>query len=220
MGGHFARSMAALLTLAVAAPAAAEGVQIWSTASLNAPLAGQWRGQVDLSGRTRGGYANGQFVGRLTILHAVAPGLVAGGGYAHNSNYPARGAVTTEGQLFEQLIWDIPAGPIRLAARTRLEQRFQEGVDGTAWRLREQVKLSMPLWHSKMRAVLFAEPFLNLNHTSRVREDFDQLRSFAGLNLPLTRHAALEFGYLGQFRHRLSGNSWIHAVPLTLSVRL
>lgn len=215
-----APTLGVLAALCVAGPAHAEGVQFWPALSVSAPVVGQWQIQADLVARTRGGYAAGQAYVRLGLLHPIAPHLVAGAGYLHAASYSARGAATADDQLFQQLVWDVPAGPVRVTARTRLEQRFQQGVRETSWRLRQQIKLLIPVGHHGLRASLYVEPMFDLNHTPAVRQDFDQMRSFAGVNLPVARDATLEIGYLGQFVHRPTGDYWVHAVPMTLSVRL
>lgn len=215
-----ARLLASALALLFPTGAAA-GVQVWPVASVTAQVGSGWRGTLELSGPTRGGYASGQVAVRVYALHPVARNLSAGGGYTHVAVYAETGSDFAEDQLFEQLSWDMGAlGRAHLTSRTRFEQRFQPGGGEVAWRLREQVRLFLPAGAHGARVALYAEPFLNLNRTPRIRQTFDQLRMFAGLNLPVARSANLEFGYLGQLVHRPAGDAWVHALPVSLSVRL
>lgn len=124
-----------------------------------------------------------------------------------------------EDQLAEQINWSVGTfGPVTLVTRTRLEQRFIVGNDGLAWRLREQIRLVAPIRRSPLSAVLWAEPFIALNRTSATRESFDQLRVFAGVSARLSRHADVEFGYLNQHLHRLSGDVTNDVVPVVISL--
>ncbi len=195
-------------------------MQFWPALSISAPIAGQWRVQTDLVARTRGGYGAGQAYIRIGLLHPVGPDLAVGGGYLRSASYPARGKAAADDQLFQQIVWNVVARPVQLTARTRLEERFQQGADGVSWRVRQQIKLLVPVGDHGLRASIYVEPMFDLNRTSLVRQGFDQMRSFAGLNVPVARNASLEIGYLGQFVHRPAGDNWVHAVPMTLSVRL
>ena len=209
------------LALLLPTGAAAAGVQVWPAATVNLPLGGEWRGTVELSGRTRAGYPSGQVVLRMFALHPIAPGVSLGGGYARTEITQAGGRRLSEDQSFQQLNWDMGrAGPASFTTRVRLEQRFQSGVREASWRIRAQVRAFAPVGNNGVRLALFAEPFVALNRTTRVRRDFDQLRLFGGLNLPVTGNATLEVGYLGQFLNRAGGDTWVHAVPISFNVRL
>jgi len=67
--------------------------------------------------------------------------------------------------------------------------------------------------------IVWVEPFFALNQTSSVRSGFDQLRSFAGISVPLSKRVEIEAGYLNQFLPRASGDIHNDAVPVTLYVR-
>ena len=84
--------------------------------------------------------------------------------------------------------------------------------------MREQVKASVPLGHH-VAGIVWVEPFFALNQTSSVRSGFDQLRSFAGISVPLSKRVEIEAGYLNQFLPRASGDIHNDTVPVTLYVR-
>jgi hypothetical protein len=67
---------------------------------------------------------------------------------------------------------------------------------------------------------LWIEPFIALNETTAQRRTLDQLRSFAGIAIPVTPRVDLEVGYLNQRIYRLNTTIVNHAVPIVLTVRL
>ena len=74
-----------------------------------------------------------------------------------------------------------------MTGRTRTEQRHVRGAEDWGWRLRQQLKAAMPIRaESDVKLVGSAELMLNLNDTDwGASSGLDQLRSFAGVNLPL-----------------------------------
>lgn len=66
-----------------------------------------------------------------------------------------------------------------VVSRTRLEQRMIEARDGTAWRLRQFVRVQAPVGRpGGWQAVATTEGFFNLNATSwGVRNGVDQRRT-------------------------------------------
>jgi hypothetical protein len=217
----FSRAVASALLLANATPAFAQELQGWAFFNLNMPVAADWRATVEVNARTQSGPSSGQLLGRVLLARPVAKDVRLGGGLVLAHVHPADRPWTTDKQVFGQLNWDVAdAGPVRIEARTRLELRFQEGAGRPNWRLREQVRLSWPLGPNGVRMIVSTEPFVNLNRTRRVRQDFDQLRNFIGLSVPVSRHSRLDLGYMGQYFHRPSGDAWISTLPVTVSVRL
>jgi hypothetical protein len=149
--------------------------------------------------------------------HAVA-------GYAFVRTDPANGAVSQEHRPWQQ----IQFAPIRLAngapllvSRTRLEQRMVEGRDGTSWRLRQFIRLQVPVNATGMQVVAFTEGFFNLNTTRwGVRDGIDQWRNFIGIGFPVLPRARLEPGYLNQRLARPGDDRVRHILSATLFVRL
>jgi hypothetical protein len=201
-------------------PAEAKKVQPWPTVYVSAPLGKGWSLSGELVGRVdREHTGPSQMEARLELGHSIGRDLVLWVGYVHVVSYPPLGRAGLEDQVVEQLNWKAGSiGGVTFSSRTRLEQRFQRGASATNWRVREQVKASVPLGHH-VAGIVWVEPFLALNQTSAVRSGFDQLRSFAGISVPLGRRVEIEAGYLNQFLPRASGDIHNDAVPVTLYVR-
>ena len=218
------RPLATLASMAAcalaAAPVHAKKAQPWPTFNITAPLGKGWSISGEVVGRIdRDGTGPSQLETRLQIGHAITRSVVLWAGYVHVVSYPPLGRAGLEDQAVEQLNWKAGSiAGISFSSRTRLEQRFQRGVGATNWRVREQVKASVPLGRH-VAGIVWVEPFWALNQTSGVRRGFDQLRSFAGISVPLSPHVDIEAGYLNQFLPRASGDIRNDTVPVTLYVR-
>jgi hypothetical protein len=205
----------------IAAPARADPVQPWPDVLVSAPLGGKWSGSVEIVGRLSDDPTRAsQLESRFQIGHALGRTLTLWVGYVHVVSYNDGHRDGIEDQAVEQLNWN-PGnlGPIKFSARTRLEQRFILGNDRTAWRVRQLVRLALPVRRTPLSAVLWTEPFVALNGTAATGRTFEQLRTFAGVAVHLSQHTDLELGYLNQRLYRASGNLVNHAVPLVLNVR-
>jgi hypothetical protein len=218
------RPLATLTFMAACAlavvPAHAKKAQPWPTVYVSAPLDKGWSISGEVVGRLdREHTGPSQMEARLQLGHSIGRDLVLWVGYVHVVSYPPLGRVGLEDQVVEQLNWKAGSiGGVTFSSRTRLEQRFQRGASATNWRVREQVKASVPLGHH-VTGIIWVEPFIALNQTSSVRSGFDQLRSFAGISVPLSPHVEIEAGYLNQFLPRASGDIHNDAVPITLNIR-
>ncbi|MEZ0227903.1 MAG: DUF2490 domain-containing protein [Planctomycetota bacterium] len=92
-----------------------------------------------------------------------------------------------------------------LSSRTRLEQRFIESVPDVAVRLRQLIRLQVPVYEL-VSAVVWDEVFVNLNDTrGGPRLGFDQNRLFVGVNLAFVKEVSLDVGYLNVHQHRGAG---------------
>lgn len=204
-----------------AAPACADPVQPWPTVSVNASLGGEWRGAVEIVGRISDDPTRpSQVEARFQLGRALGEHVTLWAGYVHVVSYNDGRRDGIEDQAVEQIGWNPGRiGPFELGTRTRIEQRFIVGNDRTAWRLRAQVRAALPIGHSRVSAVLWAEPFVALNRTAATGRTFEQLRVFAGASLRVSKHADIEVGYLNQRLYRPSGNVVNHAIPLVLNVR-
>ena len=204
-----------------AAPACADPVQPWPSVYVSAPLGGKWLGSVEIVGRIADDTTRpSQLESRFQIGRALDKHVTLWAGYIHVVSYNSGRRAGIEDQAVEQLNWNAGRiGPIRFSTRTRLEQRFIAGNDRTAWRVREQVKAALPIGHSRVSALLWAEPFVALNHTAATGRTFEQLRSFAGVSVRVSKRADIEVGYLNQRLWRVSGDVVNHAIPLVLNVR-
>ncbi|MDB5712022.1 MAG: hypothetical protein JWL96_4092 [Sphingomonas bacterium] len=205
-----------------AVPAGADPVQPWPSVYVSAPIGGKWLGSVEIVGRVSDDERTrpSQVEARFQIGRAIDEHVTLWAGYVHVVSYNDGRRDGIEDQMVEQLNWRPGrVGPLEFSARTRLEQRFITGNDRTAWRVRAQARAMLPIGHSRVAAVLWAEPFVALNHTAATGRTFEQLRSFAGVSVRVSKRADVEFGYLNQRLWRVSGNVVNHAIPLVLNVR-
>jgi hypothetical protein len=102
----------------------------------------------------------------------------------------------------EQVTFDNLAriGGCTLSGRLRLEHRWREGIDGTAWRFRPYIKYTLPFRAGhKTALVLSHESFVNLNSTGfQGVEGEERMRNAIAITTPVARHVNLEVGYLNQ----------------------
>jgi hypothetical protein len=217
----FACVVAAMSALVTPAVCAARTVQPWPDLLVSAPVAGGLLVSGEVVGRVADDSRTSQIETRAQFGHVFSKKITAWVGWVHIANYNPHAPNGREEQLVEQLNWTIGAtGPLRLLTRTRLEQRFIRGVDETGWRWRQQVRAAYALGgKASPSAILWAEPFIALNRTGPQNHTLDQLRFFAGINVPFSHHADLEFGYLNQRIYRANTTIVNDAIPIVLTVR-
>jgi len=213
-------SLATLLA-AAAVPAHAQSVQPWPDVLVTKPVGDGWIASVELVGRASGDERLSQFESRLQVGHTLGRSLTAWAGWVHFANFVPGAPNTSEDQAVEQLNWAIGSiGRVRVATRTRLEQRFLSNLPGTNWRYRQQLRVVYATGGAKAAGlVLWSEPFLALNRTPGQRHTLDQLRSFAGVTVPVSRALDIEVGYLNQRVYRANDTLVNHAIPLVLTYR-
>lgn len=162
----------------------ADGVLLLADANFRLMNAGSHPGQVQLRG-----FLGHQF-GKVT--------LAAGYSWIWTSR-PGR-ASRNEHRISQQMeiaLIDTPG--LKLASRTRLEQRFYTDAGGTSWRARQRLKLTAPLTADGFALLTHAELLAALNTGPSGAEGGDvQSRIFGGFLIPLTGSAGLEAGYLHQ----------------------
>lgn len=142
-------------------------------------------------------------------------------GYVHNPQYDAGSFTIMERRAREQITFDNFAslGAAQVSARLRVEQRWRDGVSGTAWRARPYVKLGVPLGGETAPVFnLTAEPFINLDTTGfQTAEGLERLRSAASLTIPVGKVLRVEAGYLNQHRFVRNGpDTDDHAITVAL----
>ena len=187
---------------AVPANAAAKSdSQLWTNANVTVKLSDHWRisqeGTVRFSDRRNGLYeveSNSLLGYRLNKI------VTAWAGYTHNPQYAAGDFTVMEHRAREQVTFDGFAliGKSKLNGRIRLEQRWREHVDGTAWRMRPYLKYSLPI-AGKTALNLSTEPFINLNTTPfQGRTGLDRMRNLISVSTPLSKQLTGEVGYMNQ----------------------
>ena len=107
---------------------------------------------------------------------------------------------TREHRFRQQVSFDnvLQIGKVKVGGRIRLEQRWRENASGTAWRLRPQVKASVPIV-GKVNFNLSHESFIDLNtQTFQGVEGYERMRNAASISWPLNKKFGVEVGYLEQ----------------------
>jgi hypothetical protein len=220
-------ALGAIVTLAPASPARAEDdAQAWGAVIASGAVRGDLFLWLEAQARATDDVGGGsQLLFRPAVGARIGRDAHAVAGYAYVRTDPAGGGVTHEHRPWQQ----VQFAPVRLRSgapliisRTRLEQRMVEGRDGTSWRLRQFVRLQVPLAGTGgIQAVATTEGFFNLNATRwGVRDGVDQWRNFVGIGFPVLPTARLEPGYLNQRVRRLGEDRVNHVLSATLFVRL
>lgn len=191
----------AIPALAIAAPAiASEDTQHWETLNVTVSLPDDFKLNSETtmrSGDERGFY---EIESSLMAGKKVSKNVTVWAGYVFNPTYNHGDFRVREHRFRQQVNFDNVAriGKVKLAGRVRMEERWREGRDGTGWRLRPQVKASMPLV-GKTNFVLSHESFINLNTTSfQTVGGYERMRNSAVVNVPLAKNLAVDVGYLNQ----------------------
>jgi hypothetical protein len=143
-----------------------------------------------------------QLVLRPALGYQITPNISLWQGYAWvPSNIPTR---IDENRIYQQLQINNAFSKLTMVNRSRLEQRWFEGADGTAVRARHMVRLAIPFTESKKWSwILYDELFVNLNGPQGApKAGFDQNRAFIGLNRTFNRNVNAEIGYLNNYVNR------------------
>ncbi|MCX7898625.1 MAG: DUF2490 domain-containing protein [Methylocystis sp.] len=199
-------ALAALLLCNGVARAAEEDFRIWENVTANvklgviAPGLDKWRLWIEGQGRFReDATAADQALARGGVGYQLDARTSLWLGYAHVWTFP-RGAVTNhENRIWQQVLLTDKAWFGDWSSRTRLEQRFIDGVSPAEWRLREFVRFSAPIDGTPLSLVVWDEVFLRLNSTTpSARFGFDQNRAFAGFAYKFGEPMRVEIGYMNQ----------------------
>ncbi|MBA2920404.1 DUF2490 domain-containing protein [Sphingomonas sp. MAH-20] len=210
---------------ALATPAAAgSDAQLWSGVNGTVKLSDEFKLSQELVVRFSDN-RNGLYeIESNTLLgYSVGKNVTLWAGYTHNPQYSGGDFTVMEHRAREQVTFDNVAkiGGGTLSGRLRLEQRWREGVDGTAWRVRPYVKYSLPFRAGhKTALVLSHESFVNLNNTGFQKTDgLDRMRNAIAVTTPIAQHVSLEVGYLNQHGFVRGGpDTDDHAATITLGL--
>lgn len=195
----------AVAALCLASPALAQeqDQELWLLGAASAPVGENTEFEFDTVARF-GNDAGGLYELELNTLlnHEIGGGISIGGGYTRNIGY-SRGDVTnTENRLRAQVGVAGEVGKLKLSGRVRVEARFRNDGDDIGYRLRPQIKASLPLG-GPFGLVLSHESFIPLNDTDwRQNAGYDRMRNFAGLNIKASKAVAFELGYMNQYAFR------------------
>ena len=213
-----------LLMIATPANAKTQDTQVWATVGLTLPISGALSGGVEYSLRTGDNNArlSTTFI-RSSLSYKISKAVSTKFGYAWIAVHPDGGAAVRESRLYEEMNWTLGhtvSGTWGL--RTQIEQRFLEGRRHIRWRLRERLKLAVPLRPSGPGLVFTSEYIFALNSTDYgAQAGFDQTRNFVGISIPLSGHATVDAGYMNRYVFRRgAADRDDHIFPITLSYRM
>ena len=190
-----------LLAPIFASPALAdEDTQYWQTLTVNVALPSQFKVQNETVLRTsdaRGFYEveNNFMVGKK--LNKVVTVWL---GYTFDPQYSHGTFTRREHRFRQQVNFDGfgMIGKVRLSGRVRLEERWREGLPGTAYRLRPQLKASVPI-AGKTTLTISNEEFFDLNNTGfQTVDGLERMRNAIYVTVPVGKKFTVDFGYLNQ----------------------
>lgn len=211
-----------LLGLSGAAQAR-DDAQLWTAANVTVKLGDDFRFSQEVIGRFSDNRKGLYEVEMNTMLGYRLTGKVTLWlGYTHDPNYAGGDFSVMEHRFRQQITFDNLAkiGRGTLSARMRLEERWREGADGTAWRFRPYIKYSLPLRSGhKTALVLSHESFIDLNTTKfqRVAGE-ERMRNQIAISTPLNKAITAEIGYLNQHSFVPGGpDNDDHAATVTLN---
>ncbi|MDG2520407.1 DUF2490 domain-containing protein [Caulobacter segnis] len=216
--------LAALVSLAATpALAAEEDFQSWLSATGTTAISPKIDATMEAHFRF---YDDASYLGQLLLRPSLTYKLEGGwslsGGYAYARTDPGSADVSHEHRAWEQVGYRFVGDErLTITGRTRLEQRFVEGRDGTGWRVRQQVRAAFTSSGAgKVQAVAWNETFYSLNDTVfGQRAGFDQTRTFIGASLPLARGTTIEPGYLNHRTFREGPDRVNHILAVNLFTR-
>ena len=195
-------------TLAIAAPAMArEDTQYWQTLTVNVALPSNFRIQNDIVLRTSDARGFYEVQNNLMVGKKLNKVVTVWLGYTFNPQYSHGTFIRREHRFRQQVNFDGFAllGKVKLSGRVRLEERWREGFTGTAYRLRPQIKASVPI-AGKTALTVSSESFFNLNNTGfQTVDGLDRMRNAIYDSVPVGKKFSVDFGYLNQHSFVPSG---------------
>lgn len=212
--------LAALAILAAAPAHAGEDTAYWQNLNVNVKLNEQFRISSETS--LRSSDARGFYQLQQVVLLGYKPtkDVTIAAGYVHTPQYSHGDFTVMERRFRQQVTVDNIAkiGSVKLSARMRAEQRWRDGISGTAWRLRPYAKAIAPL-AGKVSLNLSHESFVNLNTTSFQRQHgYDRMRNTIAVSMPVTKQIGIELGYINQRNIVRSGPDNVdHVISTSLS---
>lgn len=212
--------------LALSGPATAvDGdTQLWNTQNFNYKINDKWSANLEVQERWYDDVSYLTFfIVRPSVTYKWNDWLSFTGGYAHFRVYnEERDNFADEDRIWQQAVVRLFGGKDQptLNWRTRLEQRMFEAGGDTVWRLREQLRLMVPLV-DRVQGVAWTEAFWRLNDVTRANGSFqenglEQWRNFAGLNFEIHKNFTFEAGYMNVYTWLPNGDTMDH-VPWLIS---
>ncbi len=201
MRRHLILAPLALAASALATPAmAGEDTQYWQTLTVNVALPDNFKLQNETVFRSSDAKGFYELENNLMVGRKINKTMTVWLGYTFDPQYSHGNFTRREHRFRQQVSFDgfAKLGKVKLSGRVRMEERWREGQPGTGWRLRPQLKASMPL-AGKVSLSVATEPFINLNNTVfQTTDGLDRVRNSIALSVPLGKKFTVEAGYLNQ----------------------
>ena len=177
-----------------------EDVQVWTLASVKAPVSDRLDVSADLYvGLIDDASKPNHFLTRAILSYKLDHRFSIGTGYTFVSYHNAPITTYVEHRITQELAFkstlrkDHPL----LTLRPRVEERFREGESGTSVRVRHLTRVDLPISARGLKLIGWNETFYVANSTSWARgHRFDAMINFIGIGVPLSKHVTLEPGYL------------------------
>ncbi|THD37192.1 MAG: DUF2490 domain-containing protein [Sphingomonas sp.] len=149
---------------------------MWTSVGASGPISGKIRGSIDSIGRFDGGGLY-EWVISGAVGYRINDHVTLWAGYVHKTAY-ANNVTSIEQRARQEVAFEDIAriGPVRIGGRLRVEERWVEAWPGTGWRVRPQLKLTLPLRQDGPALVAAAEGFVNLGTGAGQRDGYDRTR--------------------------------------------
>lgn len=184
----------------LATPALADDTQYWQTVTVTVALPDSFKIQNETVLRTSDARGLYELENNVMVGKKVSKVTTLWLGYTFDPQYNHGTFTRREHRFRQQINFDgfAVVGKVKFSGRVRLEERWREGLPGTAWRLRPQVKATVPL-AGKVTLSVASEPFFSLSNTGfQTADGLDRMRNSISIGVPLSKRVNLDFGYLNQ----------------------
>lgn len=208
-----------MLAALATAHANARGVQGWSQLQLTGKIAPGWSLALEGSGRTASSTRARQLLVRAQAGRALSDDVTVWLGYVRAETFNDDRRHGLEQRATGQIDWSASAvGPFKLTLRTRAEARFFRNSGNVSGRLRQQVRLVLPL-ANEVEVAGGVEPFVTLNRSTDAPRTLDQLRFSAIVSTRLVKGTTLDLGYYNEQVYRTGRTYVSNIIPVTVAWR-
>lgn len=188
--------------------ALADDSEFWIEASAKGNIDSDTSFKIEIEQRRKSG--PDEYIVGAVVDREIGKGFSIGGGMeAHDIDG------FTEIRPYQQVGYSTGI----LSLRTRIEERFYDGADRMALRLRQRVQVSDNI-APKLKAAGSAELLYQLrDRNNGGPQRIDQWRFNAGLTYRLAERVELTGGYLLQLRPRPGGDTYTHVTQASVAYR-
>ncbi|MFM5894611.1 MAG: DUF2490 domain-containing protein [Novosphingobium sp.] len=197
---HTIRLLALAATLSIAAPAAASDTQYWQTLNVGVALPDNFKVSNETVLRSSDAKGFYEIENNFMLGKKVSKVVTLWLGYTFDPQYNHGTFRFHEHRFRQQVNFEnfVEVGKVKFSGRLRMEERWREGQTGTAWRLRPQIKATVPL-KGKVTLSVSNEDFIDLNNTSfQTVDGLERMRNAVYVTVPVSKKINIDFGYLNQ----------------------